>query len=86
MASIYQDTRSTTGSNLRNILLQTNKSSIYDLVPSDARQIAYHPIKITDEWRVSLITEIIEAKHKQLEILNITDEDLEAILKVLCVS
>ena len=37
--SICQDTRSTTGSNLRHILLSTNKSSVNELIASDAEII-----------------------------------------------
>ena len=83
---IYQDTRSTTGSNLRNILLKTNKSHIDELVPSDAEGIEYHPICIEEKWKVQFISEIIETKHKQLEISNLEDDDLDKMLTFLCVS
>ena len=85
LASIVQDTRSTTGSNLRNILLQTNKSSIYELVPADAEKVEYHAINTKEKWRIPFIKEIIDFNHKQLEILSISKEDLEEMLNVLCV-
>ena len=42
--SIRHDIRSTTGSNLWKILLQTDKDCISDLVPNEAFQIKYDPI------------------------------------------
>ena len=84
--AIMEDTSSTTGSNLRNILIQTSKFSIHDLVPNDALSIEYHPIALSDKWKVQFISEIIHIKHKQLNILNLTEEDLEEMLTILCVS
>ena len=83
LASIVQDTRSTTGSNLRNILLQTNKSSIYELVPTDAKKVEYHAINANEKWRIPFIKEIIDSNQNQLEILNTSKEDLEEMLNVL---
>ena len=84
--AIMEDTSSTTGSNLRNILIQTSKFSIHDLVPNDALSIEYHPIAFSDKWKVQFISEIIHIKHKQLNIMNLTEEDLEEMLTILCVS
>ena len=84
--SIIHDTRSTTGSNLRNILLKTNKSRIYELVPNDALCVDYHPIAICEKWKVEFISKIIQSRHKQLSISNIAEEDLEDMLIYLCVS
>ena len=86
LSSIIQDTRSTTGSNLRNILLRTSKSTVFELLPEDALSVEYHPITIDNEWKVDFISEIIQAKHKQLNILNLSEDDLEDMLTVLCVS
>ena len=86
LKSIIQDTRSTTGSNLRNILLQTNKSTIFELVPGDALSVGYHPITSSEKWRVDFISEIIHAKQKQLTILNLSEDNLEEMLAVLCVT
>ena len=84
--SICQDTRSTTGSNLRNILLNTNKSNVNELIPSDAESIEYHPISNNEKWRVPFILEIIESNHRQLEIPNFEDNELGEMLNFLCVS
>ena len=82
--SILLDARSTTGSNLRNILLLTDKSDVRKLVPNDAYQVKYHPIISQEEWRLPFIHEIIEAKNDQINILNIGNDDLDEMLDALC--
>ena len=82
--SILLDARSTTGSNLRNILLLTDKADVRQLEPNDAYQVNYHPINQEEEWRLPFICDIIEAKNDQLNILNISDDDLEEMLDALC--
>ena len=42
LETVQFDTRSITGSNLRNILLNTNKTDVSDFCPEDALQIKYH--------------------------------------------
>ena len=48
LQTIKRDCRSTTGSNLRNILLLTTKDDISDLVPSDVSQMEYQPVNAAD--------------------------------------
>ena len=55
LETIYKDARSTTGANLRNILLRTNKTDVCQLVPNHAFDVHYHPISSVDEWRVPFI-------------------------------
>ena len=59
---IKRDTRTTTGFNLRTIMILTGKKSIEELEagPSD---FAYHPIDPNEAWRVKFIKEIINVKH-----------------------
>ena len=56
--TILLDSRSTTGSNLLNILLRMDKSSMHDLVPSDDTTIDYHPIHLRryGEYHLSMIS------------------------------
>ena len=82
--SILLDARSTTGSNLRNILLLTDKPDVRKLVPNDAYQVKYHPIISQEEWRLPFIHEIIEAKNDQINILNIGNDYLDEMLDALC--
>ena len=84
--SILHDARSTTGSNLRNILLKSDKARIVDLIPEDAYQIKYHQIIPDEKWRLPFIQNIIETKNNQMMIMNITDDELDDMLDVLCTS
>ena len=86
LETIHQDARSTTGSNLRNILLLTKKTDVHQLVPNDAFDVPYHPIRSVEEWRVPFIKELIDAKNDQLNILNIVGDDLDEMLTALCTS
>ena len=84
LESILHDTGSTTGSNLRNILLQIDKTDVSELCPHDAYQLKYHQIRQKEQWRWPFIEDIIEAKNGQLLISNILDSDLDEMLSVLC--
>ena len=57
-----RDSHSVTGSNLRHILLQTDKIDIEELSVSTAHNLIYKRLSPDDEWRVSLIQEIIDIK------------------------
>ena len=78
---VKDDVRTTTGSNLRNILLLTSLSSVDDLKPSTADQIRYQVISDRDKWRVPLIQEAIDMKNG---VVNLPDgwtyDELEEIL------
>ena len=49
------DVRTITGSNLRNILLQTGLSSVDDLHQGTVKQIKYEEIREMDKWRIPII-------------------------------
>ena len=79
------DVRTTTGSNLRNILLLTNLTSVDDLRPSTMKQIKYKEISNINKWRVPLIKELIDMKYGDLRPPdNWTSEELEEILDFAC--
>ena len=82
LKTIKHDCRSTTGSNLRNILLLTEKFDVDELCPSDAELIEYHPIADEDKWKVNFILEAVD----QNEVPGFEDEEIEEILEYLCCS
>ena len=84
--TIKLDVRSTTGSNLRNILLLTNKSNIDKLELLDFKCVNYHPIKKEDDWKPGIILEITDVKFNQLEVDGFSFEELEEILDYVCTS
>ena len=86
LETILQDTRSTTGLNLRNILLLTNKSNVHELEPNDAISLNYNQISDDEKWKIPIIQELIEMKYENLDVENFIKQELDEILEHLCVS
>ena len=86
LSFIKHDVRSTTGSNLRNILLLTDKPSVEDVTRDDLRKLEYAPIDKEDKWKVKFIKEITDIKFNKLIVEDFTTEELEDILEYLCTS
>ena len=86
LSFIKHDVRSTTGSNLRNIMLLTDKNNIDDIGRDDIRKIRYNKIDPNENWKVDFIREITDVKFDQLEVENFAKEELEEILEFLCTS
>ena len=77
--------RTTTGSNLRNILLLTGLDNIDDLLPTVIETIKYKQISNDDMWRVQLIKEILDMKHGVIDLPEgWTIEEAEDILNLAC--
>jgi hypothetical protein len=80
-----RDVRTVTGTNLRNILLLTNKSTVDDLEACQVDSIMYHQIGEEDTWRIGLVKELIDLKHGDLILPEEwTAEELELILDFAC--
>ena len=67
---VKYNARSTTGSNLRNILLLTDKHDVDDLDPSDCSFVKYHPLNNDEQWKI--IQEAINVKQELLEVEGFT--------------
>ena len=83
---IKYDTRSTTGSNLRNIMLLLGKVNIDDIKIRDIDNFEYAAVLPDDKWKVDMVKEIIEIGADQLNVENFSEEELEEILEYLCIS
>ena len=79
------DVRSTTGSNLRNILLLTDLSRIDDLQPSTMNKIKYKEMLDKDKWRIPLIKEVMDMKYGNTTPEGWTQEELDEILDFACI-
>ena len=60
--------QSATWRNLRGVLLQTKKKKIKDLTVEEARNIEYHHLDDTEQWRIVTITEVLEIKSGMREL------------------
>ena len=78
------DVRSTTGSNLRNIMILAGKTSIAALSVLDADKVEYHRLKDNEAWKVKLVTELVEAKANSKEIPGFNEDELSSILDYVC--
>ena len=78
--------RSVTGSNLKRILLLTNKRKFDEVTDADIDKIVYAEMKSENGWRVPLIKEITDMKFGQLIIDGFSSEECEEILQFACTS
>ena len=74
---IKHDVRSTTGRNLRKILLLTEKTNVEQLDKIDASSVKYHPLREEEAWKVNLIKELIDIKFEKITVENLTMEEIE---------
>ena len=81
LSAIEFDTKSTTGNNLREIMLLSNKLCILDINPEDADQFPYFPRPEEDLWKTEVITCLLEEREQG----NLDGSDLE-LLNYLCVN
>ena len=82
---IKHDVRSTTGLNLRKILLQTEKLDVDSLCKDDCSSLSYHPTPLEDKWKEAMVNELIEVRGNQIQVEGFETEELETILEHLCV-
>ena len=80
---VQSDVRTTTGQNLRRIMLETGKNMTSELFTGDV-DFKYHKVPEDEAWRVDFIKEIIEIKHGELEVSGFTKEELIEIQDFLC--
>ena len=59
---VKYDTRSSTGSNLRNILLLTDKVNVDQLSKTDINGMLYYPIEKENMWKISIVKELVDIK------------------------
>ena len=69
LAVVERDCRSTTGGNLRKIMLLLNKTNIDNISKDDLKKLQYHLSPPGDEWKIQLARELIgKVKHNELVI------------------
>ena len=80
---VQSDVRTTTGQNLRRIMLEAGKNKTTELFAGDV-DFKYHNVPEDEAWRVDFLKEIIEIKHGELEVSGFTEEELIEIQDFLC--
>jgi hypothetical protein len=81
LSEIELDVLSTTGSNLRNIMIETSKSNIYEVELSDINRLWYFKLDKEEEWRIEMLKYLLEERRdRQL------DSDDEEWMEFLCIN
>ena len=81
LSIIKQDCRSTTGRNLRKLMLFLNKTSINDISKDDFAKLTYNVIPPGEEWKINLAKEIIDVKNNHLDIGTLDNAEADDILE-----
>ena len=79
LSTVKTDRRSTTGNNLRNIMLLVNKTTLDDVTSKYLDKQIYAIIPQVDKWKVHLAKEIIEVKNKKLELQILSYNELDVL-------
>ena len=80
------DVRTTTGRNLRYLMIALGKNSVETIREEDIDTMEYHTIPEDETWRINLVKEIIEVKENECEVQGFSNEELEEIVNFVCTS
>ena len=83
LSTVKTDCRSTTGNNLRNIMLLVNKSTLADVTSKALDKQIYAITPQVDKWKVDIAKEIIEVKNEKLELQILSYKELDNVLEVI---
>ena len=81
---IKRDARSTTGSNLRNILLLTGKDTIDEISRDDTKALKYYECEPENQWKIKMLTELIDVKNNKLTVEGFNHDELDEMVTFLC--
>ena len=84
--AVKSDCRSTSGNNLRKIMLQAKKNVADNIVNSEVDDLKYAPIPRNNEWKVQLAKEILDIKSGTIEIKLFDNKDLDEVLNYVTTS
>ena len=79
-----KDCRSTTGANVRNILLESGALLFEQLSMSDIKRIEFHPTPAEEQWRISVINDLIDIRDGMDDDIGWTKDDINETLEYLC--
>ena len=79
-----KDCRTTTGSNIRNIMLESKVNSFEQLSKTDLKMLKFHPAPQEDQWRIPLIKDLVDIRDGISDVIGWSKDELEASLDFLC--
>ena len=84
--TVMYDCQSTTGSNIRNILLKLRKTPIDEIRLSDIRNLRYFEISNGSEWKITIVKEGINNTTGFLNVPGFNRSEIEEIRDYICVT
>jgi hypothetical protein len=67
-------------------MLLTGKDNIEQVKELDVADVDYAPVMQEDLWKIQMVMELIYVRDGQLQLENLSNEDLEDTLEYLCTS
>ena len=80
---VKNDVRTTTGSNLRKIMLLSGKNTIKEVLDSRL-DFEYHKLEEEEVWKESMLKEIIDIQNEENTMEALDNDELTDILEYLC--
>ena len=80
LSEIERDARSTTGNNLRMLMLNSDRSDICQIQLTDADTLPYHDLPEDEEWRAEMLKHLLEEREQG----PLDKEDLEWLNYLCC--
>ena len=81
-----RDVRSTTGSNMRGIMLLMGKASYKDITRDNLKDVQYYEVKEEDKWKIYIAKEVYEISNGDSDIEMFDQPEVAAMLHYICVS
>jgi hypothetical protein len=78
------DCRTTTGSNIRNIMLESKTYQFEQLSMNDLRLVKFHPAPPEEQWRIPVIKDLLDIRDGISDGIGWDKEDVDATLEFLC--
>ena len=83
---VKDDCQSTTGHNIRKLLLRFGTDRFEDLDVDVMEGHVYKPIPNEEKWRVNIINELIDVRHGIMILPNFGYEEINSYLDFTCIS
>ena len=84
--TIKYDCQTTTGNNMRELMLLTNKNKIEYICKTDISAVKYYPIAVADEWKIGCLYDLMNTKQGNAVMEGFQPEEIKEMLEYICVS
>ena len=79
-----RDARTTTGRNLRMLMMISDKNLVDELHVDDIDSMEYHSIPGNEAWRVGMLKELVSIRENETVVPGMTSEELTEIMNYIC--